>query len=95
MRLWCQDYVMRPTCFETEQRLMQAHPDVPLAYSYYDVIDSEGYIRSKRPDVRGAHVKTPSQCRRRISSSFHPAPGKWRFIVVLKPSFKPQLVCRL
>ena len=22
-------------------------------------------------------------------------PGKWRFIVVLKPSFKPQLVCRL
>jgi len=35
------------------------------------------------------------QCRRRISSSFHPVPGKWRFIVVLKPSLKPLLVCRL
>jgi glycosyltransferase involved in cell wall biosynthesis len=58
VRLWCQDDVMRPTCLETEQRLMQAYPDVPLAYSYYDVIDSEGHIRSKRPDVRAAHVKT-------------------------------------
>lgn len=58
VRLWCQDDVMRPTCLETEQRLMQAYPDVPLAYSYYDVIDSEGYLRSKRPDVRAAHVKT-------------------------------------
>ena len=59
VRLWCQDDVMRPTCLETEQRLMRAYPDVPLAYSYYDVIDSEGYVRSKRPDVRAAHVKTP------------------------------------
>ncbi len=54
---------MRPTCFETEQRLMQAHPDVSLAYSSYDVIDPEGYIRSERPDVRGAHVKTSEPIR--------------------------------
>lgn len=58
VRLWCQDDVMRPTCLETEQRFMRAYPDVPLAYSYYDVIDPEGYIRSRRPDVRATHVKT-------------------------------------
>ena len=49
---------MRPACLETEQRIFQAYPDVPLLYSYYDVINSEGNIRSKRLNVRAAHVKT-------------------------------------
>jgi glycosyltransferase involved in cell wall biosynthesis len=62
IRLWSQDDVMRPTCVETEARYLDAYPDVPLAYSYYDVIDSEGLIRSKRPDIRGCHVKPPSCC---------------------------------
>jgi hypothetical protein len=54
---------------------------------------SSGPIKEEFAGERRKHQIC--QCRRRRSSSFHPAPGKWRFIVVLKPSFKPQLVCRL
>jgi hypothetical protein len=43
-------------------------------------------LQAKAPDM-------PMQAE--DSASFHPAPAKWRFIVVLKPSFKRQLVCRL
>jgi glycosyltransferase involved in cell wall biosynthesis len=62
IRLWSQDDVMRPTCLETESRYLDAFPDVPLAYSYYHTIDSQGMIRSKRPDTRGCHVKSPLCC---------------------------------
>jgi hypothetical protein len=34
-------------------------------------------------------------CRQRLSSWSPTATGKWRFIVILKPLFKQQLVCRL
>ena len=58
IRLWAQDDVMRPQCLEVEARCLAAYPDIQLAYSYYDVIDEAGMLRSKRPDVRACHVKS-------------------------------------